>query len=519
MPPRKKQRRHRHTPGDWEDIKGAFVLLYIQQDKSLESVMEILESESGFKASLRQYKNKIKEWALIKNIKASDARALVAKEQQRGRERGVGTLFSIGDAPMDHDRWERLVSRINSGKSDLPSPTSSTPLGITYHTPETVLDAGSPVLEGYELFASKIRHHYDTIADIVTIDVLYEKNTSTDKTASQVNQHLHQGAAHGVACRGLVATMDQTTKIILQANNLASGLDSVLRSPSTVRLVARNPWTTDPAAPECWVSSKAVTMSASTTLHLISHVKHRTLCQHMLGLGRHDTTKWLNGWRLMEESTGFEAQAVANNLFGDPSLPYPEMGLISLLIRFTITVPEPRLLLMRVCMVLDRDPKVGECNYCHSACMLLDVIDSQTAVKAHVPLSACTAKRSYSSWTDFLDVFIGKIHVRKATWKDIAYRHQGLHEVYAPGPLTEETFRPFHIKGDGWVCRSCRGLKLPNTESGLGCDSVPEKELVFGNGNINWDKQEDEEAYQFDPYPSDEGLTMSDDTDEGSHAQ
>ncbi|KAL8650076.1 MAG: hypothetical protein Q9210_004038 [Variospora velana] len=489
MPPKTVQRRHRHTAGDWESIKDAFVLLYIQQDKPLESVIEILESESGFKASLRQYKNKIKEWALQKNIKASDAKALVAKEQQRARERGVGTLFSIGDAPLDQNRWERLVSRINSGQSDLRSPPPSTPLGITYHTPETVLDAGSPVLEGYESFASEIRHHYDTTADIVTIDVLHERKPLTDKSASQLNQHVHQGAAHGVACRGLVATKDQTAKIILQANNLASGLESILRSPSTTRLVARNPWTTDPAAPECWVSSKAVTMSAFTTLHLISHVKYRTLCQSMLGLGRRDTTKWLNGWRLMEESTGFEAQAMANNLFGDPSLPYPEMGLISLLIRFTITVPESRVLLMRVCMVVDRDPRVRECNYCHSACMLLDVIDSQTA----------------------------------ATWRDPAYRHQGLHEVHAQGPLIEEKFRPFQIGADGRVCRSCCRLRTLNTESRLGCDSVQGEEeggeLVFENGSTDWDEQEDEEAHQFDPYPSEEGLAMSDDTDEGGHAR
>lgn len=156
-------------------------------------------------------------------------------------------------------------------------------------------------------------------------------------------------------------------------------------------------------------------MSASTILHLISHVKHRTLCQHLLGLGRRDTTKWLNGWRLMEETTGSETQAMANNLFGDPALPYPEMGLISLLIRFTTTVPESRLLLMRVCVVVDRDPSVRKCNYCHSACILLDVIDSQIAVKAHVPLSVRTAKRTYFGWTDFLNVFRSKTLVQKAT--------------------------------------------------------------------------------------------------------
>ncbi|KAI4157475.1 MAG: hypothetical protein L6R39_000660 [Caloplaca ligustica] len=89
----------------------------------------------------------------------------------------------------------------------------------------------------------------------------------------------------------------------------------------------------------------------------------------MLGLGRRDTTKWLNGWRLMEESAGSEAQAMANNVFGDPSLPYPEMGLISLLIKFSVTIPNSRPLFMRVCMAVDRDQWIEAdgriCKGCH----------------------------------------------------------------------------------------------------------------------------------------------------------
>lgn len=79
---------------------------------------------TGASSSLRQYKNKIREWSLTKNIKVSDARILVTKEKQRSRERGVGTLFSMGDAPVDYGRWVRLVSRLDRGQGDLPSPSS-----------------------------------------------------------------------------------------------------------------------------------------------------------------------------------------------------------------------------------------------------------------------------------------------------------------------------------------------------------------------------------------------------------
>lgn len=106
----------------------------------------------------------------------------------------------------------------------------------------------------------------------------------------------------------------------------------------------------------------------------------------------------------MEDAAGSEVEAMANNLFGDPSLPYPDLAHVSVLVKFTVTTPKSRLLLMRVCMAADRDQMVRECNYCHSASMLLDSIESETALKIHVPLSARTAQHSYSDWANFSDV-------------------------------------------------------------------------------------------------------------------
>lgn len=46
----KRQRRHRHTAKDWEDIKPKFIQFYIEQDKALESVVETLKSSYDFDA-------------------------------------------------------------------------------------------------------------------------------------------------------------------------------------------------------------------------------------------------------------------------------------------------------------------------------------------------------------------------------------------------------------------------------------------------------------------------------------
>lgn len=45
-----KQRRHRHTAEEWEDVKASFKELYSQPDATLEDVKQKMENDCGFKA-------------------------------------------------------------------------------------------------------------------------------------------------------------------------------------------------------------------------------------------------------------------------------------------------------------------------------------------------------------------------------------------------------------------------------------------------------------------------------------
>ena len=45
-----KQRRHRHTPQEWEEVKEPFKELYFQKDSSLEDVMREMKTDYGFEA-------------------------------------------------------------------------------------------------------------------------------------------------------------------------------------------------------------------------------------------------------------------------------------------------------------------------------------------------------------------------------------------------------------------------------------------------------------------------------------
>lgn len=47
---RGKQRRHRHTAEEWEDVKEAFQELYSQPDATLQDVKQKMENDCGFKA-------------------------------------------------------------------------------------------------------------------------------------------------------------------------------------------------------------------------------------------------------------------------------------------------------------------------------------------------------------------------------------------------------------------------------------------------------------------------------------
>ena len=47
---RGKQRRHRHTAAEWEDVKEAFKELYSQPDATLEDVKQKMENDCEFKA-------------------------------------------------------------------------------------------------------------------------------------------------------------------------------------------------------------------------------------------------------------------------------------------------------------------------------------------------------------------------------------------------------------------------------------------------------------------------------------
>ena len=143
-----KQRRHRHTAQEWEDLKECFKELYFQEDSSLEDVRQEMKRDYGFEArylsfsterfdtlfavrtkicmstSIRQYKIKVKEWGLEKHIKAPDMQILLAKRDKRTRDRGVGTVFVVKGVKFEEDRLNRFGKRELAKLGDYVSPST-----------------------------------------------------------------------------------------------------------------------------------------------------------------------------------------------------------------------------------------------------------------------------------------------------------------------------------------------------------------------------------------------------------
>ena len=82
-------------------------------------------SKSCASSSIRQYKAKVQEWGMEKYIKAQDMQILLAKRDQRARDRGVRTAFVANDVDLEEDRIN-LFGKRRSGKSgDYVSPSTS----------------------------------------------------------------------------------------------------------------------------------------------------------------------------------------------------------------------------------------------------------------------------------------------------------------------------------------------------------------------------------------------------------
>ncbi|CZS97693.1 uncharacterized protein RAG0_06645 [Rhynchosporium agropyri] len=120
----------------WNFHKDEIRRIYIEEDRTLQVTMRIIEEKYGFKASPRKWKMKLKEWNFEKYFPATIMSFAVAKTEKRKVDEGKDTVFFHGDSLIPSEKIEHFKRRKMSSKARKASPDPGTPRDIRYHTPD-----------------------------------------------------------------------------------------------------------------------------------------------------------------------------------------------------------------------------------------------------------------------------------------------------------------------------------------------------------------------------------------------
>lgn len=127
--------RRRRTQPEWEQYKEVIHKLYLNEDRSAMDTIDILRQRYAFSVrygpnirhpfkpirtfdvltplkSERQFKHKIQQWGLKKNVTTSTKAAIVAKMQKRKLEEGKETKFLYRGRELNHETLNRYSKKL-----------------------------------------------------------------------------------------------------------------------------------------------------------------------------------------------------------------------------------------------------------------------------------------------------------------------------------------------------------------------------------------------------------------------
>ncbi|ERF68701.1 hypothetical protein EPUS_05762 [Endocarpon pusillum Z07020] len=384
-----------------------------KKSKSLGEATKVIEERCGFKASVRLWKDKVREWGLEKNLSASDMKTLVAKQ---------------------NERLERFIKR-QADRTDYPSPSVPTPFGVTYHTPQNIVSPESFCDGINDTLASEFLHHYTGVSLITSLRVHAENISQPLSLPAGTACQVHQRADQAVVYSGSFSNTQRAQEILRHSHNLGVVLHNLLEDPRSTALWPETPASSDTSrAPLFWVEWPHLHAASNAKLqHLTGQLKHSHICRELLAHSPQDRLDWVKNWQQMPDVDGLKVAKLATSLFGDPSIPYRGARFFTLWIKFKATSKQDHPMLLRLSLGNDLEQRTRDCNYCHSAFMLLDFVDRTGAVKLNVSLASSPFRRMFSSSKEYLKIFNVNTMTKRAQWSDLTYLHQGWSSFYACG--------------------------------------------------------------------------------------
>lgn len=332
-----------------------------------------------------------------------------------------------------------------------------TPAGVSYYTPRPVIGDVTPEgrieniltsqidsetqsrgslpptsvhvtqsLNHWASFISHTRHHYHIIASTTFIGVSFEHIVSFKEQDLATDRHPHQNAGHGIICRGRFSDEETTRRFFWQARNLVLELAETLLNKGKNQEPIRASHRTELSQIFYWISPQSSEcLSTSKTKLFLEKVKNCSLCQSLLGFDSRGMQRWLGDWQQMTSEEGSSSEEFGCLCFGDPSEPYPEMEITTILARSEETDPTIDSSLLRICLWVDPTEERQNCCYCHSKGMILDFVNSGGTVKINVPLFGANDLGPIFDWAHFNDCYQTAIEHGFYTWKELEYKFQG----------------------------------------------------------------------------------------------
>ena len=337
--------------------------------------------------------------------------------------------------------------------------TLATPLGIIYYTPlmdnlDHMFPDITPDITAQSLFSDcvsanmslfgntdvlhlgRIRTYDSTVQHITTHKVVYEHGPHA-RTPGPL-QHRHQLGTTSITYRGYCSSKETPERMLWRGKNMATSLSPILLKLNVMPTGAVLGTSAQSSAPRFGTATTQDTVMDQRLIDYLAYLmQQHQVFRSMLRLNQRDCRSWMQPWQPMTVPEKASACSLANEMLGDLSLPYPEMDIVSVIVIFERSTSARGPVLARLSLGIDAKRTRNDCGYCNDGLLVIESLDSDSAVKINVPVTSNGDQHIYSNLQDFTKNNVLKKCNVISTWSKIAYDFQGFSHL----PIEHECTR------------------------------------------------------------------------------
>ncbi|MCJ1243600.1 hypothetical protein MMC30_000797 [Trapelia coarctata] len=162
--------RRRIKPSEWDEKRDLIMNLYIDQEKSLPATRAMMAKDYGFYASEKAYKDKIREWKLVKNLKKRQIIYMLKVARKRRDEEGKETTFFYRGNRVPEGKLRRYSRAVSTN-----STIRSVPSQVDFITPRNsqILNTEKQVLSESHKYSrqEQLQTNFLVIPNVTDIDI------------------------------------------------------------------------------------------------------------------------------------------------------------------------------------------------------------------------------------------------------------------------------------------------------------------------------------------------------------